>query len=102
MTNCLRTADKKVDNQRISLGLMSSFKCLLAIRCGCLVLKAGEKLMNRIQTNEPAKECVRSLVLLSCLYTNWYGSKWVFMRFKSWWMMICSKHFIIVDVRATG
>ena len=57
MTNCLRTADKKVDNQRISLGLMSSFKSLLAMRCGCMVLKAGEKLMNRIQTNEPAKEC---------------------------------------------
>ena len=43
MTNCLRTVDKKVDNQRISLGLSSSFESLLAMRCGCMVLKAEEK-----------------------------------------------------------
>ena len=77
MTNCLRTTDKKVNNpenqfwvniefqkfaeqltrkstiQRVSFGLTLSFKSLLAIRCGCMVMKAEEKLMKIIWTNEP-------------------------------------------------
>ena len=77
VTNCLRTTDKKVNNpenqfwvniefqkfaeqltrkstiQRVSFGLTLSFKSLLAIRCGCMVMKAEEKLMKIIWTNEP-------------------------------------------------
>ena len=105
MTNCLRTVDKKVDNQRISLGLTSSFESSLAMRCGCMVLKAEEKFdeenTDRItccfffqdEYMRCAKECVASSAFLLCLYANWYGSKWGFVCFMSWWRMIHSKHF---------
>ena len=51
--NCLRTTDKKVDNPENRLGLTSRFKSLLAVRCGCMALKAEEKSTKRIRTNEP-------------------------------------------------
>ena len=43
VTNWLRTVDKKLTIQRISLGLTLSFRSLLAMKCGCMVLKAEEK-----------------------------------------------------------
>ena len=80
---------RKSTMQRINLGLTLSFKNLLAMRCGCMVLKVEEKLMKRIWTNEPVFSrwvyalctivSVGSSVLLLCLYTNWYGSKWGFV-----------------------
>ena len=45
----MRMVDKTVD----SLGLTLSFKSLHTMRCGCMVLKAEEKSVKRIQTNEP-------------------------------------------------
>ena len=44
---------RKSTIQRINLGLTSSFKSLLAMSCGCMALKAEEKSMKRIRTNEP-------------------------------------------------
>ena len=76
---------------------MSSFKGLLAMRCGCVVLKAEEKLIKRIRTNKPVfsrwvyiyalckRVSVAFLVLLLCLWANWYGSTWGFVCFMSWW-----------------
>ena len=49
-----------------------------------------------------AKECVAPSAFLLCLYTNWYGSKWGFVCFMSWWRMIRSKHFNTIDVRTIG
>ena len=47
------------------------------------------------------QKSVAHSVLLLCLYANWYGSKWGFVRFtKSWRRMIHSKHFITIDVKA--
>ena len=42
---------RKSTIQRISLGLTSGFKGLLAKRCGYMALKAEEKSMKRIRTN---------------------------------------------------
>ena len=47
VANCLGTI------QRISLGLMLSFKTVLAMRCDCMALKTKEKSVNRIRTNKP-------------------------------------------------
>ena len=86
---------RKSTIQRISLGLMSSFKSLLAIRCGCMVLKAEEKSMKRIRTNETwffkmcicivqkSECCVFSASVVTCMHTgtgvngaSWVGGGW--------------------------
>ena len=53
MVNCLRTTDKKVDNPENQSWVNVEFRNLLAMRCGCMVLKAEEKSMKTIRTNEP-------------------------------------------------
>ena len=103
---------RKSTIQRISLGLTSSFKSLLAMRCGCMVLTAEKKVDEEnsdkwtcfFKMNICIVHCVASSVLLlpTKLYANWYGSKWGFVCFMSWWRMIRLKYFITIDVSAFG
>ena len=98
---------RKLTIQRIGLGLTLIFKSLLAMRCGCMVLKAEEKLMKRIRTDEPvffqdeympcAKECCvfGASVVLVCklqLFDLPAALKFEIMCqslffFRTWWQM---------------
>ena len=88
---------RKSTIQRISLGLTSSFKSLLAMRCR-MVSKAEENLLKRIRTNEPVfwrwvyMHCAKEWVLhlqcfcCACMWTgmglngascvSWVGEGW--------------------------
>ena len=53
VTNCLKMIGKKVDDPENQSLVNVQFQRFACRRCRCMVLKAEERSMKRIRTNEP-------------------------------------------------
>ena len=97
---------------RIRSGFISRFNNFLIRTCGCIVLKADEKSINRTRTVVPEvsrwlaiklnRGNVASSTPLLVLYTNFWGSMWLVTDLISWLHTSLSMHLTMIDVSATG